>query len=41
MSPEDLVALQTVIKGLNDEFDRYYADWLGAKVKFVKLAKTL
>jgi hypothetical protein len=33
--------LQTEIKGLSDEFDRYYADWLGAKVRFVKLAKTL
>ena len=26
-------------KQLSDEFDRYYADWLGAKVRFVKLTE--
>ena len=37
--PEQLVALQAEIKQLSDEFDRYYADWLGAKVRFVKLTE--
>ena len=27
------------IKKLNDEFDAYKAEWLGAKVRFVKMAK--
>ena len=39
LSPEELVALQSEIKSLSDEFDRYYADWLGAKVRFVKLSE--
>ena len=39
LSPEELVALQSEIKNLSDEFDRYYADWLGAKVRFVKLTE--
>ena len=39
LSPEELVALQSEIKKLSDEFDRYYADWLGAKVRFVKIAE--
>ena len=39
MSPEELVTMQTEIKALSDEFDAYRADWLGAKVRFVKLAK--
>nr|XP_040249499.1 fibrous sheath CABYR-binding protein-like [Aegilops tauschii subsp. strangulata] len=29
------------IRDLSDEFDRYHADWLGAKVRFVKIAKNL
>ena len=37
LSPEELVTLQSEIKKLSDEFDRYYADWLGAKVRFVKI----
>ena len=41
MSPEDLVKPQTEIKGLSDEFDRYRVGWLGAKVRFVKLTKSL
>ena len=41
LSPDEFVALQSEIKGLSDEFDRYYADWLGAKVRFVKLTKGL
>ena len=39
LSPEELVALQSEIKKPSDEFDRYYADWLGAKVKFVKITE--
>ncbi|XP_073360073.1 uncharacterized protein [Aegilops tauschii subsp. strangulata] len=37
LSPEELVALQSEIKKVSDEFDCYYADWLGAKVRFVKI----
>ena len=39
MSLEELVTMQTEIKALSDKFDAYRADWLGAKVRFVKLAK--
>ena len=39
LSPEELVALQSETKQLSDEFDRYYADWLGAKVRFVKITE--
>ena len=39
LSPEQLVALQSEINQLSDEFDRYYADWLGAKVRFVKITE--
>ena len=38
MTTEELVAIQTEIKKLSDEFDTYRADWLGAKVHFVRLA---
>ena len=31
--------MQAEIKQLSDEFDRYYADWLGAKVRFVNLTE--
>ena len=31
--------MQTEIKKLSDEFDAYKAEWLGAKVRFVKMAK--
>ena len=37
--PEQLLALQAEIKKLSDEFDSYKAEWLGAKVRFVTLAK--
>ena len=40
LTPDQLIALQDEIKQLSDEFNRYYADWKGAKVRFVKLAKT-
>ncbi len=39
LSPEELAALQSEIKKLGDEFDRYYAGWLGAKVRFINLTK--
>ena len=39
LSPEELVALQSEIKNLSDEFDRYYAEWLGANVRFVKITE--
>src|SRR4051812_26775289 len=37
MTTEKLVTIQSEIKKLSDEFDVYRADWLGAKVIFVKL----
>ena len=39
MTTDELVAIQTEIKGLSDEFNAYRADWLGAKVRFVKMAE--
>ena len=39
MTTEELVTIQTEIKKLSDEFDVYRADWLGAKVRFVKLTE--
>ena len=38
MTTEELVTIQTEIKKLSDDFDAYRTDWLGAKVRFVKLA---
>ena len=38
MTTEELVTIQTEIKKLSDDFEAYRADWLGAKVRFVKLA---
>ena len=38
MTTEELVTIQTEIKKLSDDFDAYRSDWLGAKVRFVKLA---
>ena len=29
--------MQCEIKKLSDEFDAYHADWLGAKVRFLRL----
>ena len=40
MTTDELVAVQSEIKNLSDEFDAYRADWKGAKVRFVKLTKT-
>ena len=39
MTTEELVTIQSEIKKLSDEFDVYCADWLGAKVRFVKLTE--
>src|SRR4051812_33909044 len=40
MTPEELVKMQAEIKALNDNFDSYYDDWQGAKVRFVRLTDT-
>mgnify|MGYP005824425441 CR=1 FL=1 len=40
LTPKQLIALQAEIKQLSDDFNRYYADWKGAKVRFVNLTKT-
>src|SRR3954467_13548167 len=40
MTPEELVKMQAEIKTLSDTFDSYYADWQGAKVRFVRLTDT-
>src|SRR3954465_9737795 len=40
MKPKELVILQAEIKALIDNFDSYYADWQGAKVRFVRLTDT-
>ena len=39
MTTDELVTMQAEIKTLSDEFDAYRADWLGAKVRFVKMAE--
>ena len=39
MTTDELLKIQSEIKALSDEFDAYRADWLGAKVRFVRLAK--
>ena len=39
LSPKQLLTLQAEIKKLSDEFDAYRADWLGAKVRFIRMAK--
>ena len=40
MTTDELVKLQSVIKVLSDDFNAYYADWKGAKARFVNLTKT-
>src|SRR3954466_15996119 len=37
MNPDELLKMQAEIKSLSAKFDSYYADWQGAKVRFVKL----
>ena len=39
MTPEELLKVQTEIQDLSKNFDAYYADWQGAKVRFVNLTK--
>ena len=41
MTTDELVKLQSEIKVVSDDFNAYYADWKGAKVRFVNLTKTL
>src|SRR3954467_9262063 len=36
MNPDELIKMQAEIKSLSAIFDSYYADWQGAKVRFVK-----
>src|SRR4051812_31443346 len=37
MNPDELIKMQAEIKALSAKFDSYYADWQGAKVRFVRL----
>ena len=37
MTTDELLQIQSEIKALSDDFNAYYADWQGAKVRFVKL----
>ena len=39
MTTDELVKLQSEIKVLSDDFNAYYVDWQGAKVRFVKLTE--
>ena len=39
MTTDELVKIQSEIKALSDDFNAYYADWQGAKVRFVKLTE--
>ena len=39
MTPEELLKAQSEIQALSKDFDAYYADWQGAKVRFVNLTK--
>ena len=39
MTTDDLVKIQPEIKVPSDDFNAYYADWQGAKVRFVKLTE--
>ena len=39
MTTDELVKIQSEIKVLSDDFNAYYADWKGAKVRFVKLTE--
>src|SRR3954470_2333064 len=40
MTTDELIKIQSEIKTLSDKFNSYYADWQGAKVRFVKLTET-
>ena len=39
MTPDELLKIQAKIKTLSNDFKAYYADWQGAKVRFVKLTE--
>src|SRR3954470_14212724 len=39
MTTDELIKIQSEIKTLSDKFNSYYADWQGAKVRFVKLTE--
>ena len=39
MTTDELVKIQSEIKVLSNYFNAYYADWQGAKVRFVKLTE--
>ena len=39
MTPDELLKIQSEIKTLSDNFNSYYADWQGAKVRLVKLTE--
>ena len=39
MTTDELLKIQSEIKTLCDDFNAYYADWQGAKVRFVKLTE--
>ena len=39
MTTDELVKIQSKIKTLSDDFNAYYADWQGAKVRFFKLTE--
>ena len=39
MTTDELLKIQAEIKALSDDFNAYYADWKGAKVRFVNLTK--
>ena len=41
MTTDGLVKIQSEIKVLSNDFNAYYADWQGAKFRFVNLTKTL
>ena len=41
MTPEELLQAQSEIQALSKDFDAYYADWQGAKVRFVNLTKKM
>ena len=40
MTTDEFLKIQSKIKALSDDFNAYYADWQGAKVRFVKLTDT-
>ena len=39
MTTDELVKIQSEIRTLSDDFKAYYADWQGAKVRFVKITE--